>query len=95
MYANLVFTNGIDAFYARCEHQVGRLRAAPDVLPVNGPSAAALRHNIASDLHPPAKCADDLLCASVASYGPRLYLPAFAFGRHGAAPWRIAVASSH
>lgn len=70
MYANLVFNNGIDAFYARCE-QVGVDSVLVADVPVEESAPfrqAALRHNIAPIFICPPNADDDLL-RQVASYG--------------------------
>ncbi|VEA02725.1 tryptophan synthase subunit alpha [Salmonella enterica subsp. salamae] len=69
MYANLVFTNGIDAFYARCE-QVGVDSVLVADVPVEESAPfrqAALRHNIAPIFICPPNADDDLL-RQIASY---------------------------
>lgn len=69
MYANLVFNNGIDAFYARCE-QVGVDSVLVADVPVEESAPfrqAALRHNIAPIFICPPNADDDLL-RQVASY---------------------------
>lgn len=63
MYANLVFNNGIDAFYARCE-QVGVDSVLVADVPVEESAPfrqAALRHNIAPIFICPPNADDDLL----------------------------------
>ncbi len=62
MYANLVFNNGIDAFYARCE-QVGVDSVLVADVPVEESALppAALRHNIAPIFICPPNADDDLL----------------------------------
>lgn len=70
MYADLVFNNGIDAFYARCE-QVGVDSVLVADVPVEESAPfrqAALRHNIAPIFICPPNADDDLL-RQVASYG--------------------------
>ncbi|MDR7342605.1 tryptophan synthase alpha chain [Pantoea alhagi] len=70
MYANLVFTNGVDAFYARCEQAgVDSVLVADVPVEESGPfRQAAMRHNIAPIFICPPNADDDLLRA-VASYG--------------------------
>ena len=70
MYANLVFTNGIDEFYARCEQAgVDSVLVADVPVEESGPfRQAAMRHNIAPIFICPPNADDDLLRA-VASYG--------------------------
>ncbi|MDX5626827.1 MULTISPECIES: tryptophan synthase subunit alpha [unclassified Brenneria] len=70
MYANLVFSNGIDAFYQRCE-QVGVDSVLIADVPVEESApfrAAAQRHNIAPIFICPPNADDDLL-REIASYG--------------------------
>lgn len=70
MYANLVFNNGIDAFYARCE-KVGVDSVLVADVPVEESAPfrqAALRHNIAPIFICPPNADDDLL-RQIASYG--------------------------
>ncbi|UQY42533.1 tryptophan synthase subunit alpha [Erwinia sp. PK3-005] len=70
MYANLVFTNGVDEFYARCEQAgVDSVLVADVPVEESGPfRQAAMRHNIAPIFICPPNADDDLLRA-VASYG--------------------------
>lgn len=96
MYANLVFNNGIDAFYARCE-QVGVDSVLVADVPVEESAPfrqAALRHNIAPIfICPPMRmtifCARSHLTAAVT---PTCFRVRASPARK---PWRIAVASSH
>lgn len=70
MYANLVFSNGIDEFYQRCE-QVGVDSVLIADVPVEESApfrAAAQRHNIAPIFICPPNADDDLL-REIASYG--------------------------
>ena len=82
MYANLVFTNGVDAFYARCEQAgVDSVLVADVPVEESGPfRQAAMRHNVAPIFICPPNADDDLLRA-IASTGSRLYLSAVARGR--------------
>ncbi|MEH0875857.1 tryptophan synthase subunit alpha [Pectobacterium cacticida] len=70
MYANLVFSNGIDAFYQRCA-QVGVDSVLVADVPVEESApfrTAALRHGIAPIFICPPN-ADDELLREIASYG--------------------------
>lgn len=70
MYANLVFSNGIDAFYQRCA-QVGvdSVLVADVPLEESAPfRAAAMRHNVAPIFICPPN-ADDALLREIASHG--------------------------
>lgn len=70
MYANLVFSGGIDEFYARCE-QVGVDSVLVADVPVeeSGPfRQAAMRHNVAPIFICPPN-ADDELLRQIASHG--------------------------
>ncbi|ATA24034.1 tryptophan synthase subunit alpha [Brenneria goodwinii] len=70
MYANLVFSNGIDEFYQRCE-QVGVDSVLIADVPVEESApfrAAAQRHGIAPIFICPPNADDDLL-REIASYG--------------------------
>ncbi|MGI8487000.1 tryptophan synthase subunit alpha [Pectobacterium sp. S5] len=70
MYANLVFSNGIDEFYQRCA-QVGVDSVLVADVPVveSAPfRTAALRHGIAPIFICPPNADDELLC-EIASYG--------------------------
>lgn len=70
MYANLVFNDGIDEFYARCK-KVGVDSVLVADVPVEESAPfrqAALRHNIAPIFICPPNADDDLL-RQVASYG--------------------------
>ncbi|MDU3815882.1 tryptophan synthase subunit alpha [Mixta calida] len=70
MYANLVFTNGVDAFYARCEQAgVDSVLVADVPVEESGPfRQAAMRHNVAPIFICPPNADDDLLRA-IASWG--------------------------
>ncbi|POT59189.1 tryptophan synthase subunit alpha [Citrobacter amalonaticus] len=70
MYANLVFTNGIDEFYARCaEAGVDSVLVADVPVEESAPfRQAALRHNIAPIFICPPNADDDLL-RQIASWG--------------------------
>lgn len=70
MYANLVFSKGIDAFYAQCE-KVGVDSVLVADVPVEESApfrTAALRHNVAPIFICPPN-ADDELLRQIASYG--------------------------
>lgn len=70
MYANLVFSNGVDAFYARCA-QVGVDSVLVADVPVEESAEfrqAAMRHNVAPIFICPPNADDDLL-RQIASYG--------------------------
>lgn len=70
MYANLVFSKGIDAFYAQCE-KVGVDSVLVADVPVEESAPfrqAALRHNVAPIFICPPNADDDLL-RQIASYG--------------------------
>ncbi|MDY0972436.1 tryptophan synthase subunit alpha [Siccibacter turicensis] len=70
MYANLVFSNGVDEFYARCA-QVGVDSVLIADVPVEESAPfrqAAMRHNIAPIFICPPNADDDLL-RQIASYG--------------------------
>lgn len=70
MYANLVFSKGIDAFYAQCE-KVGVDSVLVADVPVEESAPfrqAALRHNIAPIFICPPNADDDLL-REIASFG--------------------------
>ncbi|WP_336222267.1 tryptophan synthase subunit alpha [Citrobacter amalonaticus] len=70
MYANLVFSKGIDAFYAQCE-KVGVDSVLVADVPVEESAPfrqAALRHNVAPIFICPPN-ADDELLRQIASYG--------------------------
>ncbi|HGY3717377.1 tryptophan synthase subunit alpha [Citrobacter sp. Res13-Sevr-PEB04-36] len=70
MYANLVFSKGIDAFYAQCE-KVGVDSVLVADVPVEESApfrAAALRHNVAPIFICPPNANDDLL-RQIASHG--------------------------
>ena len=70
MYANLVFANGIDAFYARCaEAGVDSVLVADVPVEESAPfRQAALRHNVAPIFICPPNASDDLL-REIASHG--------------------------
>ncbi|MDU5191626.1 MAG: tryptophan synthase subunit alpha [Mixta calida] len=70
MYANLVFINGVDAFYARCEQAgVDSVLVADVPVEESGPfRQAAMRHNVAPIFICPPNADDDLLRA-IASWG--------------------------
>jgi len=70
MYANLVFSNGIDAFYARCaEAGVDSVLVADVPVEESAPfRQAALRHGIAPIFICPPNASDDLL-REIASHG--------------------------
>ena len=70
MYANLVLTNGVDAFYARCEQAgVDSVLVADVPVEESGPfRQAAMRHNVAPIFICPPNADDDLLRA-IASWG--------------------------
>ncbi|MFT8210074.1 MAG: tryptophan synthase subunit alpha [Symbiopectobacterium sp.] len=70
MYANLVFSNGIDAFYQRCaEAGVDSVLIADVPIEESAPfRAAALRHNVAPIFICPPN-ADDALLREIASHG--------------------------
>lgn len=70
MYANLVFSNGIDNFYARCaETGVDSVLVADVPVEESAPfRQAALRHNIAPIFICPPNADDDLL-REIASHG--------------------------
>ncbi|CAM3555910.1 tryptophan synthase subunit alpha [Rouxiella silvae] len=70
MYANLVFHNGIDAFYARCaEVGVDSVLIADVPLEESAPyRSAALRHGVAPIFICPPNASDDLL-REIASHG--------------------------
>ncbi|MGL4000644.1 tryptophan synthase subunit alpha [Pantoea eucalypti] len=63
MYANLVFTNGVDAFYARCaEAGVDSVLVADVPVEESAPfRQAALRHGVAPIFICPPNASDDLL----------------------------------
>ncbi len=70
MYANLVFSKGIDAFYAQCE-KVGVDSVLVADVPIEESAPfrqAALRHNIAPIFICPPNADDDLL-RQIASHG--------------------------
>ena len=70
MYANLVFSNGIDNFYARCQ-QVGVDSVLVADVPIEESAPfrqAALRHNVAPIFICPPNANDDLL-REIASHG--------------------------
>lgn len=70
MYANLVFSRGIDAFYAQCE-KVGVDSVLVADVPVEESAPfrqAAMRHNVAPIFICPPNADDDLL-RQIASYG--------------------------
>lgn len=70
MYANLVFSNGVEAFYARCE-EVGVDSVLIADVPVEESAPfrqAALRHNVAPIFICPPNADDDLL-REIASHG--------------------------
>lgn len=70
MYANLVFSNGIDNFYARCEEAgVDSVLVADVPVEESAPfRQAALRHNVAPIFICPPNASDDLL-REIASHG--------------------------
>ena len=70
MYANLVFTNGVDAFYARCaEAGVDSVLVADVPVEESAPfRQAALRHGVAPIFICPPIASDDLL-REIASHG--------------------------
>ncbi|MEZ3500515.1 tryptophan synthase subunit alpha [Pantoea sp. KPR_PJ] len=70
MYANLVFANGVDAFYARCaEVGVDSVLVADVPVEESAPfRQAALRHGIAPIFICPPNASDDLL-REIASHG--------------------------
>ena len=69
MYANLVFSPGIDAFYAQCARVgVDSVLVADVPVEESARSAAAMRHNIAPIFICPPNADDDLL-RQIASYG--------------------------
>ncbi|MCZ4058514.1 tryptophan synthase subunit alpha [Pantoea sp. LMR881] len=70
MYANLVFTNGVDAFYARCaEVGVDSVLVADVPVEESAPfRQAALRHGVAPIFICPPNASDDLL-REIASHG--------------------------
>ena len=70
MYANLVFSNGIDAFYARCaEAGVDSVLVAEVPVEESAPfRQAALRHGVAPIFICPPNASDDLL-REIASHG--------------------------
>lgn len=70
MYANLVFSGGVDAFYARCEKAgVDSVLVADVPVEESAPfRQAAMRHNIAPIFICPPNADDDLL-RQIASYG--------------------------
>ncbi|PCR49715.1 tryptophan synthase subunit alpha [Klebsiella pneumoniae] len=71
MYANLVFSPGIDAFYAQCARVGRRLGAGGRACRWKSPPPfrqAAMRHNIAPIFICPPNADDDLL-RQIASYG--------------------------
>jgi len=70
MYANLVFTNGVNAFYARCaEVGVDSVLVADVPVEESAPfRQAALRHGIAPIFICPPNASDDLL-REIASHG--------------------------
>lgn len=70
MYANLVFSNGIDNFYARCQ-EVGVDSVLVADVPVEESAPfrqSALRHNVAPIFICPPNASDDLL-REIASHG--------------------------
>ncbi len=70
MYANLVFTNGVDAFYARCaEAGVDSVLVADVPVEESAPfRQAALRHGVAPIFICPPNASDTLL-REIASHG--------------------------
>ncbi|MEM6159153.1 tryptophan synthase subunit alpha [Erwinia sp. P6884] len=70
MYANLVFSNGIDNFYARCQEAgVDSVLVADVPVEESAPfRQAALRHNVAPIFICPPNASDDLL-REIASHG--------------------------
>lgn len=70
MYANLVFSNGIDSFYARCQEAgVDSVLVADVPVEESAPfRQSALRHNVAPIFICPPNASDDLL-REIASHG--------------------------
>lgn len=94
MYANLVFSPGIDAFYAQCA-RVGVDSVLVADVPVEESAPfrqAAMRHNIAPIFICPPNADDDLL-RQIASYETRLHLSAVARRSDGCGKSRRASAA--
>ncbi len=94
MYANLVFSPGIDAFYAQCA-RVGVDSVLVADVPVEESAPfrqAAMRHNIAPIFICPPNADDDLL-RQIALLWPRLHLSAVARRGDGCGKSRRAAAA--